>query len=157
MGSKSLAELQEEIREVKAELAARDGELPLGLSVFYRGSLILGNVGLFGAGIVALLLAILLAAMSVALVPIGALKLIAGAIVFGATWTWSSFALLRGTARLTLAGLRKVLDEGTGHGTVGALSAGGSSTPVPASMGALPAPGSTDKASAPTTLASEQA
>jgi hypothetical protein len=156
VGSKSLAELQEEIREVKAELAARDGELPLGLSVFYRGSLILGNVGLFGAGTVALLLAITLAAMSVALVPIGALKMIAGVIVFGATWTWSSFALLRGTARLTLAGLQRVLDEGTGRGAVGALSAGGSSTMVPATIASATRAKTDNKASAAATLAGEQ-
>ena len=155
--AQSLGELQEEIRTVKAELAARDGELPLGLSVFYRGSLILGNVGLFGAGIVALLFAILLAAMSVALVPIGALKMIAGVIVFGATWTWSSFALLRGTARLTLAGLRKVLDEGMAQRAVGALSSGGSSTPVPASFDEEPIAVPVDKASGSRALVGDRA
>ena len=92
---------------------------------------------MFGAGFIALLLAIVVAAMSAALVPLGALKVLASVIIFGATWTWFSVLLLKAAARITLAGLTRVLEEGTARRATPALAPGGSSTPVPT---ALPAP-----------------
>ena len=134
MEKKTLTELQQEVRLLKSEIALRDGELPFGLSVFYRGSLVLGQSLLIGAGVFSTLIAFVAAAMFVALVPIGALKAIAGVIIFSGTWTWALLGLLKCSARWTVKGLRRVLEEKSPARCVGALAAGGASTPVPVQL-----------------------